>query len=270
MKRKLTFVFFILLGIVPALACGSGGNAGEEEATRIPTSTLIPDDTPTRIIVRPTATSTVTRLPTDTPTLTLTATSTDTPTPSVPMAVVTESTAVRMNPHESQSIVFWLGPGDVVVIIGLTINAVWYQIQTGDGQTGWAQSRYVDRTNDVSLFGLPRVGYVPPATSAPRSTATNTRPAVVNTNTPRPASSPTQPLATFTSVPTLPPTLPPTAAPPTVPPAVCGCSGDLYNCSDFANHNAAQACFNYCVAQSVGDIHGLDADGDGIACESLP
>lgn len=31
---------------------------------------------------------------------------------------------------------------------------------------------------------------------------------------------------------------------------------------------AAQACFNYCVAQGVGDIHGLDGDGD--ACESLP
>lgn len=52
----------------------------------------------------------------------------------------------------------------------------------------------------------------------------------------------------------------------------CSCSGDLYNCTtDFSTQAQAQACFNFCVSQGVGDIHQLDGnDGDGRACESLP
>lgn len=57
---------------------------------------------------------------------------------------------------------------------------------------------------------------------------------------------------------------------PTVPPSVCLCHADLYNCSDFPTHAAAQACYDYCVAQGAGDIHELDSDRDGIACETLP
>lgn len=64
----------------------------------------------------------------------------------------------------------------------------------------------------------------------------------------------------------------PVAAPPTATPsaAVCECGGNFYNCSDFATHNQAQACFEYCKNQGRGDIHRLDGDNDGIACESLP
>lgn len=71
-------------------------------------------------------------------------------------------------------------------------------------------------------------------------------------------------------LPNLPPTPPPTPPPPTPPPSgPCSCAGDVMNCSDFPNQSAAQACYNYCVSQGRGDIHGLDGDGDGIACESL-
>lgn len=52
--------------------------------------------------------------------------------------------------------------------------------------------------------------------------------------------------------------------------AVCSCSGDTYNCTDFSRQSQAQACFNYCVSTGVGDIHNLDRDGNGVACESLP
>ena len=54
--------------------------------------------------------------------------------------------------------------------------------------------------------------------------------------------------------------------------AVCSCSGDVYNCdiTDFASRSQAQSCFNYCKSQGVGDVHELDRDNDGIACESLP
>jgi len=35
-------------------------------------------------------------------------------------------------------------------------------------------------------------------------------------------------------------------------------------------HASAQACHNYCISQGAGDIHGLDKDRNGSACESLP
>ena len=63
----------------------------------------------------------------------------------------------------------------------------------------------------------------------------------------------------------------PSPVPPTAVPAeVCDCSGDLLNCGDFATHDQAQACYEYCIAQGRGDIHGLDGNNDGDACESLP
>jgi hypothetical protein len=52
--------------------------------------------------------------------------------------------------------------------------------------------------------------------------------------------------------------------------AACSCSGDTLNCGDLGTHSNAQACFEYCLAQGVGDIHGLDGNNDGVACESLP
>ena len=49
----------------------------------------------------------------------------------------------------------------------------------------------------------------------------------------------------------------------------CGCGGDLYNCNKFTRQIHAQIAFNYCSQQGKGDIHQLDADGNGEACESL-
>jgi micrococcal nuclease len=65
----------------------------------------------------------------------------------------------------------------------------------------------------------------------------------------------------------------PVVAPPTTQPAaraVCSCAGDQYNCDNFGSHSSAQSCFNYCKSVGVGDVHKLDRDRDGIACESLP
>lgn len=44
------------------------------------------------------------------------------------------------------------------------------------------------------------------------------------------------------------------------------CDSNYYNCGDFSTHTEAQAVFEACGA---GDVHRLDRDGDGIACESL-
>ena len=69
---------------------------------------------------------------------------------------------------------------------------------------------------------------------------------------------------------------PPTLAPPTstprptaTPVPTYNCSADIYNCSDFNTQAEAQAVFDYCYPIN-GDIHNLDYDNDGIACESLP
>lgn len=47
------------------------------------------------------------------------------------------------------------------------------------------------------------------------------------------------------------------------------CSYNAYNCSDFSTHAEAQSVFEYCGGID-NDIHRLDGDNDGIACESLP
>ena len=84
--------------------------------------------------------------------------------------------------------------------------------------------------------------------------------------TPTPTPTPT-PTATATATPTDTPTATPTITPAAGP---CLCTADLYNCSDFATQPLAQACFDYCIAQVGFDVHHLDADGNGLACESLP
>jgi hypothetical protein len=47
----------------------------------------------------------------------------------------------------------------------------------------------------------------------------------------------------------------------------CTCNADLFACASFPFWSAAQACFNQCRVEAGFDIHGLDADGDGVACE---
>ncbi len=48
------------------------------------------------------------------------------------------------------------------------------------------------------------------------------------------------------------------------------CNYNAYNCDDFNTRAEAQAVMFACKSQGKGDIHYLDGDDDGIACESLP
>lgn len=52
--------------------------------------------------------------------------------------------------------------------------------------------------------------------------------------------------------------------------AVCLCDRNRYNCKDFGTYAKAQACYEYCKSIGAGDVHKLDADSNGKACESLP
>jgi hypothetical protein len=61
--------------------------------------------------------------------------------------------------------------------------------------------------------------------------------------------------------------------PASIPPRqgdACYCGSDIYNCNNFRDQQDAQICFDYCQSVDRGDVHGLDADGNGLACEELP
>ncbi|MBX3016181.1 MAG: excalibur calcium-binding domain-containing protein [Caldilineaceae bacterium] len=82
------------------------------------------------------------------------------------------------------------------------------------------------------------------------------------------------PISTITATSTTTPT--PTSTPTRTPTATATiqlsyiCDRDAYNCSDFSTQAAAQAVYDYCVNLGFGDIHRLDSNNDGEACESLP
>lgn len=103
----------------------------------------------------------------------------------------------------------------------------------------------------------------PTATSLPTATTAPTPTAEQPTAAPPTPTAEPEPTATATA-----PAPTPTAT--SEPSGPCSCSGNLYNCSDFTTQSSAQACFNYCMATVGTDIHRLDSDGNGLACEALP
>ena len=67
---------------------------------------------------------------------------------------------------------------------------------------------------------------------------------------------------------TMPPTTPPSSTSPTTT-SPASSPGNTVNCSDFASQAEAQAWFDTYYPY-YGDVAGLDGDGNGIVCESLP
>ena len=127
----------------------------------------------------------------------------------------------------------------VSIIFALFVTAVFaLAVLAGTGEDEFSYLPYVVKPENT-----------PTSTSTPTATATTAA-----TNTPMPTNTPTN-----------------TPTPTQSAPGNCTiCSHDAYNCGDFDTQAEAQACHDYCVAQGAGDIHRLDADGDGEACESLP
>jgi hypothetical protein len=48
------------------------------------------------------------------------------------------------------------------------------------------------------------------------------------------------------------------------------CEENVYNCSNFKTQPEAQEVYDTCRTPEMPDRHGLDKDGDGNACQSLP
>jgi endonuclease YncB( thermonuclease family) len=61
----------------------------------------------------------------------------------------------------------------------------------------------------------------------------------------------------------------PAPVPSSTPASNYSCSANTYNCTDFSTHAEAQAVFDMCGGTGH-DIHKLDSNKDGEACESLP
>jgi hypothetical protein len=132
--------------------------------------------------------------------------------------------------------------GDQLTIVGLYTEGTWYLLVNGLWIPGAA-------VNNVPL----------------------TLPLVFPTNTPVPSNTPTiTPTPSPTATPVGSPTVTPT--PTSLDQAVCDCSADNLDClgNIFANRAQAQQCFEYCFRQTGKDIHLLDPNLNGMACENLP
>ena len=129
----------------------------------------------------------------------------------------------------------------LIVLLILTFTAVVGLVSSSQAADDLDEFIYLPLIEKSDELPTPFPTVTPTATSTPFPTA-------VLTATPKP-------MATATAV----------------PPSDCTvCSYDAYNCSDFSTHNEAQACHDYCFAQVGYDVHRLDFDDDGLACESLP
>lgn len=50
----------------------------------------------------------------------------------------------------------------------------------------------------------------------------------------------------------------------------CTCTGNAYDCADFATGDDAQACYQHCLDLTGIDVHWLDGDRDRRACDWSP
>jgi hypothetical protein len=143
---------------------------------------------------------------------------------------------VRAGPGTRYAMIGQLLSGQSAPIIGRAriSDAMWWHIPWtgGPGEMGWVADQVVDVAG--STLGVPDgVILAQDATAVPVEAA--------------PA-----------------PTQAPAAAP-------CNCSGPDLNCPDFTTRASAQACWEACGGKAGGpDPFGLDRDGNGLACESLP
>jgi hypothetical protein len=114
-----------------------------------------------------------------------------------------------------------------------------------------------------------------PAATSSTIASTTTTEAATTTEASTTTEAPTTVAPTTLAPTTAPPTTQPPATTPVTqpaPPPTQGAPpnpGDTKNCTDFANYGQAKSWFDTYFPY-YGDVAGLDRDGDGIPCESLP
>lgn len=152
------------------------------------------------------------------------------------LPAVLSAANLRAGPGTDTAIVGAVTPGEPLEITGISPDGQWYALRAGQ----WIHRDLVANPPDASLLAI----VAPPATA-----------------TPAPAPAPV-------FVDQVQPTV---ARVRQLPPSDCDCSGNIYNCSDFPafeiEGDTAQACFLRCQAITGLDVHDLDRDSDGSACE---
>ena len=204
-----------------------------EEPTPLPTATLEPTSTP-----QPTAT-TIPIVDTPEQTPALEPEPTDTPEEKqVPLVTTDENNVnMRSGPGTEYDVVGTLEAGQSLEIVGRNADSSRWQVSTSDGLSWVADSVVTASNADDSI---------PVVEAPPAPFPTEPPPAVESTS----ESQPTE--------------IVPTEQPPA---EICDCSGNHLNCPDFGTHASAQACYEYCISIGRGDVHGLDRDDDGTACD---
>jgi hypothetical protein len=189
---------------------------------------------------------------------------------------VMASIKVYRGPSVERRVVGYLEPGMPASVFACREDCVWLDI----GPSVWIQS------SDVVVNGPLPEGYTLPTAESTASaitqnqtepvqaeqattiTATQTGTSIpafteIPALTPLPSNTPSPPMLTET------PTLLPAQAPVSAA-TVPDCSANTYNCPAFSTHNEAQGVFEYCRNLEVSDVHDLDRNHDGAACEDLP
>jgi hypothetical protein len=161
--------------------------------------------------------------------------------------VVAASANVRQGPGTAFAVVGTARAGDELTAVGQAADGSWYLVVLANGAEGWIGSSLVELVDPAGLVAVPVAATVPAASELPPAT---------------------QAVGVEQSAPTLAPA-PTLALETAVPAAVCDCSGDRYKCDSFplTGGVSAQQCFDYCVAVGAGDIHRLDGNNNGEACE---
>ena len=142
------------------LATISGGKTG---ATPVPTATAIPTEAATQTAVPPTptvantatpaATATTQATPTEQPPATMTPAATEdtaAATPPVGIPIV----YVYATPDDSAAPILRVVPGQSVVLIGRTADAVWVKIWLPGGQEGWIRAEALQLEIDISVLHI--------------------------------------------------------------------------------------------------------------------
>ena len=167
-----------------------------------------------------------------------------TPVPTEPVSATANGVAnVRSGPGTTYDVAGSVTTGSALTIVGRNAAGDWYRLSDG---TWIAAFLVTGAPPDVAVVDAPPV----PETPADAAPVIAVEPTVMQT----PAEVAPESRSTGIQL--------------TSP--VCDCSGDNLNCGNFGTHAEAQACFDYCMATVGSDVHKLDQNNDGDACESLP
>lgn len=234
-----TMAAFVPQGTVVTRATVEALSAAAKVATSAAEAATATAQAPTATPVPPTDTP----IPaTETPVPTNTSAPTPTTTPVGGVRVVSAAN-LRAGPGTGFAVVRSAQAGDVLVVTGRNATGDWYELEEGAWVAAFlVEGASVDVPLAVVIPTLPTVSpEVVPATVIPVIIPATVAPIV--------------------------PTALPLFQPPSPEGSSCDCSRNLYNCDDFLRPWDAQACYLRCNVLGAGDVHGLDRDSDGNACE---